>query len=90
MYGNRMVTYYQADFLVTETEYLSSLIPQTAFIHDHELFQSLLYLHKLFVFMVRLICFLVFQVSILQDACLQKFYTPHYNTNCISEKKYKL
>ena len=85
MYGNHTVTYYPADFLVTEPEDLASLITQTAYLHDHELFQSLPCLHSLFVLMVRMICFLVLQVSILQATCLLKLYTPHYNTNCISE-----
>ena len=87
MYGNHTVTYYPADFLVAELEDLASLILQTAIIHDHELFQSLPCLHKLFVFMVRSICFLVLQVSFSQDACLQKLCAPHYNINCISQNK---
>jgi hypothetical protein len=90
MYGNQMATYYPADFLVTEPENLASLITQTAFLEDHELFQSFPCLHNLLVFKVRTICFLVLQVPVIKDACLEKFYTPHYNTNCISENKYKL
>jgi len=49
------MTYYPADFLVAETEDLASLIPQNAFIHDHELFQSLPCLHNLFVFTLDLL-----------------------------------
>ena len=37
--------------------------------------------YKLFIFMVCPISFLAFQVSVLQEACLQKFYRPHHNKN---------
>jgi len=87
MYGNHTVTYYPVDFPVAEPEDLASLIPQITFIHDHELFQALPCLHKLFVFMVCSICFLVFEASVLLGSYLQKFYTPRYNMNCISENK---